>query len=1085
MLLIFTFSGCGGGSASGKRTGITGVTQKGDFLKASQISFARFSKNGASSTERLDSLILSNKGEYTVNLPWSDWTKITVTGIFYNEFLGEDSTLALTLNSITNIRDSLNGINVNVFTHLVATRIEYLVDHGSSLNIASRQALSELRSLLGLSSSNLDILDLTKNSHPDNAILLLFSSGFLATNNQRVFATSLDSLTMDFADNGLFDGTSASLFQAIANYSGKINVFSPIHNNLVARGYANPPSRSTLDGLPTWVNKNPLVSIEGSESGKTILLGETVILRGTGTDPDGQISAYLWLEGDDTKGSNDVLELDNLTVGEHFIELKVTDNKGASTSTLIKVTVNSLSNNAPTVDAGSDQTINVGSSVTINGSASDNDGSVVSWNWKTKGAIITSGSGADISPLVMNNLSIGQHLFILSVTDNIGATATDSAKVTVNAVINKFPVVNAGSDQTINFGEVVTLNGFASDEDGSITSWAWKEGGIIKKSGSGSIVSPLVIRNLSIGQHLYSLLVTDNNGATAIDIVKIIVNSSTNKAPVAHAGVDQTVTFGDSITLNGSASDEDGSIVSWNWKKGGVTIKSGNGSLISSLTISNLSLGDHLYSLTVTDNKGATSTDIVKITVIISGNKIPIANAGSNQTILFGDSVTLSGSASDLDGSIVSWSWKKDGITRKSGSGSVISSLVVNNLPIGVHQFTLVVTDNDGATAFDHVIVTVNSTNNIAPVANAGSDKTISFGDSVTLNGSASDSDGSVVSWVWKKNGITQLRGSGSTVSPLIINNLGIGVHIITLIVTDNNGASGSDNVRITVNSAANISPIANAGSDQTIDFGESTTLTGSGSDADGSIKSWSWKKGATVLKSGTGSVISSYAVTNPSIGKHEFTLEVIDNKGASGTDKVIITVVSTSGNKPPTANAGSDKTIVELQAAQLTGVGTDTDGTIASYKWKEGSVTLSSSQTLNLKVLSSGTHNLTLTVTDNEGKTGSDGVTIIVNPLSVNLNNQTICRTKFGFHLQVIYSLSGNKTGSGNSELNLYSNPGCTGTRSDPTALGFSRYAPASYVIRSVNAAGASGKMAITSQGRSSTRNITISSDGTVTAIN
>ncbi len=900
LLLVITFSGCGG-SSKNQQTGITGIAQKGDFLKDSQISFARFSNTGASSTERLDGLILSNRGEYAVNLAWSDWTKITVTGIFYNEFLGKDSTSALSLNNISYIHNSLGETNVNLFTHLVAARIEYLVNHGSSVNIANQQALSEIKLLLGLTTNNLNTLDLTKNSHPDNAILLLFSSGFLATNTQQKFATSLDNLTTDFADNGLFDGVSASVFQEIANYSGKRNVFPPIYNNLIAKGYANPPNKSTLDELPNWVNKNPIVNIEGAESGKTILVGETVTLQGTATDPDGQISTYTWLEGTKVKGTDNEVKLNNLSVGEHFIELKVTDNKGASNSALIKITVNSSSNKSPNVRAGSDKTISLGESVTLNGSASDSDGSIASWAWKKGGITRKSGTGSTISPLTINNLPIGEHIFILSVTDNDKAIATDSVKVTVNAGGNKAPSVHAGSDKSIRLGASVTLNGSASDEDGSIASWAWKKGGIIQKRGTGSTIAPLT----------------------------------------------------------------------------------------------------------------------------------------------------------------------------------------VNNLPIGTHQFTLVVTDNDGAMSSDHVIITVTSASNIAPIANAGFDKTIHVGESVTLNGSASDKDGSIASWAWNKGGIIQKRGTGSTIAPLTVNNLPIGTHQFTLVVTDNDGAMSSDHVIITVTSASNIAPIASAGSNQTITLGDSTTLTGSGRDPDGSIASWSWKKGTTVLSNGTGSTISSYSLSNLSIGSHEYTLEVVDNDGASATDTVVITVVSGSGNIPPTANAGSDKTIVELQSFQLKGQGTDTDGSIASYSWKEGSVNLSSNHTLDLKALSPGTHTLTLTVTDNGGATGSDNVTINVKALKVDLSNQAICRSKYGFNIQVIYSLSGNKTGSGNSELNLWSEPGCTGTRSDPTGIGFSRYAPATYVITSVSATGTSGRMAITSQGRSSTRSITINSDGRVTTIN
>ena len=76
------------------------------------------------------------------------------------------------------------------------------------------------------------------------------------------------------------------------------------------------------------------------------------------------------------------------------------------------------------------------------------------------------------------------------------------------------------------------------------------------------------------------------------------------------------------------------------------------------------------------------------------------------------------------------------------------------------------------------------------------------------------------------------------------MNNLSEGVYQFELTVTDNKGATGKDTVQITVNAAANISPTANAGGDQTITLPTNTvTLSGSGTDPDGTISSYSWTK--------------------------------------------------------------------------------------------------------------------------------------------------------------------------------------------------------------------------------------------------
>ena len=99
-----------------------------------------------------------------------------------------------------------------------------------------------------------------------------------------------------------------------------------------------------------------------------------------------------------------------------------------------------------------------------------------------------------------------------------------------------------------------------------------------------------------------------------------------------------------------------------------------------------------------------------------------------------------------------------------------------------------------------------------------------------------------------------------------------------------------------------NHAPVANAGADQTItdtdgDGFENVTLNGSGStDSDGSIVSYEWREGSTVIGAG---VSPTYAFA---LGSHTVTLTVTDNEGVTAADTVVINVVSESSgtNCPP-----------------------------------------------------------------------------------------------------------------------------------------------------------------------------------------
>ncbi|ACV27901.1 PKD domain-containing protein [Kangiella koreensis] len=94
--------------------------------------------------------------------------------------------------------------------------------------------------------------------------------------------------------------------------------------------------------------------------------------------------------------------------------------------------------------------------------------------------------------------------------------------------------------------------------------------------------------------------------------------------------------------------------------------------------------------------------------------------------------------------------------------------------------------------------------------------------------------------------------------------------------------------------------------------------------------------------------------------------------------------------NQKPTANAGADQSVDEQTAVTVEGSGTDSDGSIASYAWTQTSgpqISLGNTSQQNLEftapVAKQATSlEFTLTVTDNDGASGSDSVTVTVNPV-------------------------------------------------------------------------------------------------------
>ena len=366
----------------------------------------------------------------------------------------------------------------------------------------------------------------------------------------------------------------------------------------------------------------------------------------------------------------------------------------------------------------------------------------------------------------------------------------------------------------------------------------------------------------------------------------------------------------------------------------------------------------------------------MQLIVNAAPNQPPVANAGSDKTItLPTDSVILSGNGSDIDGTVVSFLWTKiSGPTSYSIVNPASANTNITGLVQGVYQFQLKVTDNNGATGTDIMQVTVNAASNQPPLADAGSDQIITLPvNSVTLSGSGNDADGTIVGYQWTKiSGPSGYNIVNPTSAVTAINGLVQGVYQFELKVTDNNGARGRDTMQIKVN-VGNIAPIANAGSDQTITLPtNSVTLSGSGTDVDGTIVGYSWKQVSGPLASVIVSSDNAVTLSNELVGgTYQFELTVIDNLGAVGKDTVAIVVAEPRLNLSAQSNVIKvypnpvvDVTTLEINTTQVYSklllVVTDMKGQIV-YKDEITPAQSNIKQKINMSNLPKGTYVITV----------------------------------------------------------------------------------------------------------------------------
>lgn len=644
----------------------------------------------------------------------------------------------------------------------------------------------------------------------------------------------------------------------------------------------------------------------------------------------------------------------------------------------------------------------------------------------------TNNSFRDISLLVDNSAAISS-VSVLGADafsyNSSGLINIYSRKIVFNPPYNR-PAPNAGADQQIILPiDSVLLKGSLKDTTVSIVSYNWSK---VSGPGAGIIAdssqTTTLVKGLVQGNYVFRLTAIDSNGIRGTDDVGINVISIVSPESVYHVEAESwTSMFG---VQTEACSDTGGTLdVGWvdngDWMDYGLTIGSSGTYQLNlriatpysgaQLIVKN-SVGSSLATVNIPTTGGFQKWQTVTVPVnLIAGsetlrlesssaagwninwmelvgaapaNQPPTANAGADQAItLPASSVTLSGSGTDTDGTISSYSWSKISGGAATITAPASASTTVTGLTQGTYTFRLAVTDNSGATSTDDVVITVNAAANQLPTANAGNDQTITQPQSsVSLSGSGTDPDGSIASYSW-----TKVSGVGGTItSPssaaTTVTGLSAGTYVFRLTVTDNSGATATDDVNVVVNSASNQLPTASAGLDQTITLPATLTLSGSGTDPDGTIASYSWTKVSGGSATITSPSASSTTVTGLAAGSYTFRLTVTDNGGATAFDEVNVTVNAAPANQPPTASAGPDQSItLPVSSVTLSGSGTDPDGSIASYSWTKvsgtgGTITSPASASTTVTGLTQGSYTFRLTVTDNSGASATDDVVITVN---------------------------------------------------------------------------------------------------------
>jgi PKD repeat protein len=472
--------------------------------------------------------------------------------------------------------------------------------------------------------------------------------------------------------------------------------------------------------------------------------------------------------------------------------------------------------------------------------SSDIDGSVVAWSWDFG----EGGTSTEQNPVYSFAVN-GDYIVGLAVTDDGGLTSNSFTK----AVRPRSPAPVAAFSVQCRYLEC-TFTDASTDGDGAVTAWSWDFG----DAGTSTEQNPAHTFAAN-GTYTAALTVTDQYGSSSAPVTQVLTVAA-NVAPTAGftvSCVKLACSFTDGTT------DGDGTVAAWAWDFG-----DGTTAAEPSPGHTFAADGSYAVSLTATDDAGAASAPFTQV-VTVAENFAPTAAFTPSCARL---DCTLADGSTDVDGTIVSWSWDfGDGTT--STDPSPAHSFAQG----GTYTVALVVTDDGGKTGSASQPVTV------APnqLPTAAFTVTCAYR-TCTFTDQSADPEGPVAAWSWDFG-----DGTGSTEASPVHTYDTDGTFTVTLTVTDGDAAAGGP-AQQPVTVAANQAPVASF--TWSCNASRLCTFDGAASTDDVGIVTYTWYVAGRQFATG---VTASRQFARS--GSGEVTLTVTDELGLTATAVQTITV--------------------------------------------------------------------------------------------------------------------------------------------------------------------------------------------------
>ncbi len=368
-------------------------------------------------------------------------------------------------------------------------------------------------------------------------------------------------------------------------------------------------------------------------------------------------------------------------MGLHWLTVEVTDVWGAWAS--LSRPFNVEDPFPPVAEAGPDVAVGLGSTVTLDGTASYDNYGIASISWVFDPDGLNLRFSTSYATFTINEL--GEFQAVLFVVDYAGNSDTDRVFISVKDLSPPHAVTSG--DAAISLGEKYTLDGSSSSDNVGITQWRWA----INRNGNllVTIVEAVFEYTFTeLGKYEVTLTVKDAAGNEDRDTFYITVLDT--DPPMAMAGRDQEVLMGAEVMLDATSSTDNVGITRYQWSfhYGPKTQY-----LFGSLVTWRFDLpGTYLVTLAVFDAAGNHDSDMMTVTIIDTDP--PVARYWISEDMKLGHNIVMDASGSEDNVGITAVEWH---VTHK-GTTTVLRDTMVE-MPIeepGTYKVTLVVRDAAG-----------------------------------------------------------------------------------------------------------------------------------------------------------------------------------------------------------------------------------------------------------------------------------------------------------------------------------------------------------------------------------------------------